>query len=200
MREMLKMVVVLAILSSFSGGLLAFLKDGTKDRIENQELELVKGPAVRSILDGCLNDPVSDRIKITDGDTQRSIFVGIFGDVANTVAFEVFGNGFADKFGMIVGVNTNNDKIVGVGITTHKETPGLGANAKDDPKFVAQFKEIDISSNNIMVTNDGGQINALSGATITSRAVCAALVNAGKKYSELKPQFTEKLKTFTIEN
>ncbi len=197
MREMLKMVVVLAILSSFSGGLLAALRDGTKERIENQELELVKGPAVRTILDGCSNDPVADRIKIMDGNTETSVFVGVFDDSANTVAFETFGNGFADKFGMIVAVNTDNDSIIGVGITTHKETPGLGANAKDDPKFAAQFKKLDISSNDIMVTNDGGRISALSGATITSRAVCAAVVNAGEKYSELKPQFTEKLKNFS---
>jgi electron transport complex protein RnfG len=50
MREMIKMVVVLTVLSSFSGGLLAALRDGTKDKIENQQLEFVKGPAIRKIL------------------------------------------------------------------------------------------------------------------------------------------------------
>ena len=47
MREMIKMVVVLTVLCCLSGGLLASLRDSTKDRIENQQLEFVKGPAMK---------------------------------------------------------------------------------------------------------------------------------------------------------
>ena len=93
MQEMIKMVVVLTILSSLSGGLLAALKDGTKERIENQELELVKGPALRIILGGASNDVVADRFKIMDGETERSVFVGKFDGKANTVAFETWTDG-----------------------------------------------------------------------------------------------------------
>ncbi len=197
MREVFKMIIVLAILSSFSGGLLAALKDGTKEKIENQELELVKGPAIRSLLHGCSNDPVSDRIKINDENKDESIFVGVYDGRPTTIAFETIGTGFADKFGVMVAVNIENDKIIGVGITTHKETPGLGANAKDDPKFTAQFKNINVSTGDILLSKDGGHISALSGATITSRAVCTAVTNAGKKYIRLKSQFTEKLLSFS---
>jgi electron transport complex protein RnfG len=192
MGEMIKMVVVLTILSSFSGGLLAALKDGTKERIENQELNLVKGPAVRQILEGSSNDPVADRIKIKIGDKEETIFVGVFDGKANTVAFETTGKGFADKFGLMVAVNTDEDKIVGIGVTTHKETPGLGANAKENPSFAAQFKGLPIDQP-IKVTTDGGSINALSGATITSRGVCAATTEALKLYSEIKPQLLEQV-------
>ena len=64
MREMIKMVVVLVILSSFSGGLLAAVRNSTKDKIELQQLTFVKGPAIKSILEGASNDPIVDRFNI----------------------------------------------------------------------------------------------------------------------------------------
>jgi len=196
MSEMIKMVVVLTILSSVSGGMLSFIKDSTKERIENQELELVKGPAVRKILEGVSNDPIADRFKLKDGDTEKSFFVGILDGKPQGIVFEVSGKGYGDKFGMMVGVNITDDKIIGIGVTTHKETPGLGANAKDDPSFAAQFKGLLISSP-IKVTNDGGGINAISGATITSRAVCEAATLSGELYKRLKPELKEKIKEIT---
>lgn len=196
MKDMIKMVVVLTILSAIAGGGLAALKDGTKDRIENQELQLVKGPAVMTILEGAGNNPVTDRFKVLDGELERSIFVGIFDGEANTIAFEVEGKGFADKFGLMVGINIMDDKIVGIGVTTHKETPGLGANAKDDPAFAKQFKGLS-ASDTLSTTKDGGSINAISGATITSRGVCAAATDALAVYGRLKPQIAEKITQFS---
>ena len=98
--------------------------------------------------------------------------------------------------GLMVGVNIKDDKIIGVNVTTHSETPGLGSKAKDNPDFVTQFKGFSIIDP-IKVTNDSGRINAMSGATITSRAVCAAATDAGKIYKQLKPQLVEKLQGFT---
>jgi Na+-translocating ferredoxin:NAD+ oxidoreductase subunit G len=196
MQEMIKMVVVLTILSSLSGGLLAALKDGTKERIENQELELVKGPALRVILEGASNDVVSDRFKIMDGETERSVFVGKFDGNANTVAFETETNGFADKVGLLVAFNVTDDKLVGMGVTTHKETPGLGARAKTDTAFAQQFKGLP-ATEPVKVTQDGGNINALGGATITSRGVCAGVSQAIEIYKKLKPTVVEKLKDFS---
>lgn len=195
MRELIKMVVVLTVLAAFSGGLLAGLRNGTAAQIEKQQLEFVKGPAIKKILEGVSNDPISDRFKISDGDMERSFFVGKFDGKAKMVAFESFGKGFAGEVGLMVGINLETDKIVGIGVTTHSETPGLGAMAKDDPGFVAQFKGFSITEP-IKVTNDGGQVNAISGATITSRAVCAAATDAGKVYQKLKPQVSEKIKEF----
>lgn len=196
MREMIKMVVVLTILSSFSGGLLAALKDGTKEKIENQELELVKGPALRDILEGADNDVVADRFKIEDNEVERDVFVGVFEGKANTVAFETEANGYGDKIGLIVAFNVEEDKLAGVGVTTHKETPGLGAMAKDDPAFSKQFAGLP-ATDPVKVTQDGGGINALGGATITSRAVCTGTSNAIEIYQQLKPTLVEKLKAFS---
>jgi len=195
MREMIKMIVVLTVLSVFSGGLLAAVRNGTKDKIENQQLQFVKGPAISTIFEGAANNPLSDRFKLKDDGTERSFFVGVFDGKADAVAFESFGKGFGGELGVMVGVNTKDDKIIGVGITTMSETPGVGTRAKTDPTFAAQFKGMPVEEQ-FKVKADGGQVDAVSGATFTSRGVSDALTDAGKIYKRLKPQLVEKLKSF----
>jgi len=195
MREMIKMVVVLTLLCTFSGGLLAAIRGGTKEKIEYQQLKFVKGPAIKAILEGSSNDPIVDRFKIKDGKIERSFFVGIFDGKASAVAFESFGKGFGGDIGLMVGVNIEDDNIIGAGVTTHNETPGVGSRAKSDPGFAAQFKGLSIKDT-FKVKTDGGQVDAVSGATVTSRGVTVAATGAGKIYKKLKPQIAEKLKTF----
>ena len=193
MREMLKMVVVLTVLSCFSGGLLAYIRNGTQERIDNQVLEFVKGPAVRTIFEGASNNPITDRFTIKDGDTERTFFVGVLNGEPRGVAFETFGKGYGGDVGLMVGIDVKDNKLLGVGVTTHGETPGMGAKAKSDPSFVAQYKGLSIEKS-IKVTQDGGSINAISGATITSRAVSAATTEAGEIYQKLKPQLEDQIK------
>ncbi|MBW1725191.1 MAG: RnfABCDGE type electron transport complex subunit G [Deltaproteobacteria bacterium] len=195
MRDLVIMVVVLTVLSAFSGGLLSGLRNATAARIEIQQLKFVKGPAIKSILKGVSNDPIADRFTLQDGDMVRKFFVGKFDDKANTVVLESSGKGYSGDVGLMVAVNMEDDTIVGAAVTTHSETPGLGAMAKDNPSFVSQFKGLPIEET-FKVTNDGGKVNAMSGATITSRAVCAAATQTGRIYQKLKPQLSEKLKEF----
>ncbi len=190
------MLIVLTILATLSGGLLAAIRDNTKDRIENQVLEFVKGPAVRSILEAATNDPITDRFQIKDGDVERTFFVGVIDGEPRAVTLETFGKGgYGGDVGLMVGIDTQDDQLIGVGVTTHAETPGMGAKAQTDPSFAAQFKELSLEEP-VKVTGDGGSINAISGATLTSRAVCSATNDAIKIYEKLKPQLTEKLKEF----
>ena len=196
MGEMIKMVVVLTFLSSFSGGLLAYVKENTAERIENQVLQLVKGPTVRGIFKDAENDPLADRFSIEHDKIKLDFFVAKIDGKIQTVAFETSGKGYGGDVGLIVAVDVATDKIYGVGVTTHTETAGLGSMAKDDPSFAAQFAGQPILES-IKVSGDGGMINALSGATITSRAVCAAASQAGETYKSLKPEIEEKLKAFT---
>ena len=195
MREIIKMIVVLTVLSAFSGGLLAAVRGGTKEKIEYQQLVFVKGPAIRGILEGCSNDPIIDRFKIKDGDIERSFFVGVFDGKADTVTFESFGKGFGGDIGLMVGVNINDDKIIGMSVTTHSETPGIGSKAKTDPKFSNQFKGLS-AVEPCKVKPDGGEIDAMSGATVTSKGVCGGVTEAGNIYKRLKPQIAEKIKEF----
>jgi Na+-translocating ferredoxin:NAD+ oxidoreductase subunit G len=194
MGEMIKMVVVLTVLSVISGGGLSWLKDFTGPKIENQVMNLVKGPAIRQMLKEADNDPVEDRFKIKDGEEERNIFVGVFGGKPDTVVIESTANGFADKVGMVVAIDMTNATLRGVAVTTHKETPGLGARAKDDPTFVAQFagKPLTVP---VKVSQDGGNISAMSGSTVTSRAVCVGVTKAIETYDRLKPQLEDKIKS-----
>jgi len=195
MREMIKMIVVLTILSSFSGGLLAAVRNGTKDKIELQQLTFVKGPAIKTILEGASNDPIVDRFKIEYEGGTASFFVGVFDGQASKVAFESAGKGFGGDLGLMVGVDVNEDKIVGVGVTTHSETPGIGDKAKTDPSFTNQFKGMALMDT-FQVKADGGELDAITGATITSRGVVFGVTEAGALYKTLKPQILAKLKEF----
>jgi electron transport complex protein RnfG len=195
MREMIKMIIVLTILSCFSGGVLAYLRNSTQDRIDNQVLEFVKGPAIRTIFEGASNNPIADRFTLKDGDVERTFFVAVYNGDPKGVAFETSGKGFGGDVGVMVGINVEDDKLLGVSVTTHSETPGMGARAKTDPNFVSQFKGLSVKEP-FKVTADGGSINALSGATITSRAVSAATTDADKIYEKLKPEIDDKLKAF----
>ncbi|MCP4368156.1 MAG: RnfABCDGE type electron transport complex subunit G [Deltaproteobacteria bacterium] len=195
MREMIKMVVVLTVLCTFSGGLLAAIRSGTKDKIEYQQLKFVKGPAIKAILEGASNDPIVDRFKLKDGNIERSFFVGVFDGKASAIAFESFGKGFGGDIGLMVAVNLDDDNIVGVGVTTHSETPGVGSRAKTDPGFAAQFKGLSIKDA-FKVKTDGGQVDVVSGATVTSRGVTVAATEAGNIYKKLKPEIAKKLKKF----
>jgi electron transport complex protein RnfG len=196
MREMIKMVIVLTLLATFSGSLLAAIHSKTKDRITNQILKFVKGPAIRKIFKEASNDPIVDRFDIKDGDETRSFFVGVFEGEPRAVAFETFGKGgYGGEVGLMVGIDVKEDKLVGVGVTTHAETPGMGAKAETDPSFAAQFEDLSLEDP-FKVTQDGGTINTISGATLTSRAVSLAATEASGIYQKLKPQIEEKLKNF----
>ncbi len=195
MREMIRLLVVIAVFSAVSGGLLAAIQNGTRDRIEYQQLKFVKGPTIQQILEGSSNDPLVDRFKLPDGKEERSFFVGVFDGKANIVALEAFGKGFDGDIGVIVAVNVENDEIVGIGVTTHSETPGVGSRVKTDPSLSEQFKGLPIKEP-FKVKADGGQIDAISGATVSSRGVCGAVVDSAEIYMRLKRDIIEKLKAF----
>ena len=92
-------------------------------------------------------------------------------------AVEVTPSGFNGTVTMMVGVD-NTGKVLGISVVNHTETAGLGAEAASQgaagTAFRSQFTGM---SGSVSVTKDGGQVDALTGATITSRAVCTG-VNA----------------------
>jgi len=194
MKEMIKMVVVLTILSVLSGGGLAALRENWQEDIEKQQLKFVKGPAIMAVLPGVSNDPTEKRFKLNPGTKEeRRFFVGIK-DGKKEVAFETTGKGFGGDIGIMIGVDPETDKILGIGVTTHSETPGLGSRAKSEPAFTDQFKGKSLLEPQ-KVKTDGGQIDALSGATVTSRGVAQGVTDGGAVYKSLKPQIIEQLKS-----
>ena len=95
----------------------------------------------------------------------------------NGYAVEVTPSGFDNTITMMVGVG-NDGNVTGISIISHTETAGLGAVAAATTTAGAAFRDQFVGLNGtVSVTKDGGQVEAITSATITSRAVCAG-VNA----------------------
>ena len=96
---------------------------------------------------------------------------------ANGYAVEVTPSGFDNTITMMVGVD-NEGNVSGISIISHTETAGLGAVAAATTSAGEAFRSQFVDPNGtVSVTKDGGQVEAITSATITSRAVCAG-VNA----------------------
>ena len=92
-------------------------------------------------------------------------------------AVEVTPGGLDNTITMMVGVDTEG-KVLGISIISHTETAGLGAVAAAGTPAGEAFRgEFVGASGSVSVTKDGGDVEAITGATITSRAVCVG-VNA----------------------
>ena len=96
---------------------------------------------------------------------------------ANGYAVEVCPTGFDNTITMVVGVD-NEGKVMGISVVSHTETKGLGEVAAAGTPKGAAFREQFVGvSESVSVTKDNGTIDAITGATITSRAICVG-VNA----------------------
>lgn len=82
---------------------------------------------------------------------------------------EVQPKGFGGTLTLIVGINADGT-VAGAKVTSHSETPGLGAKSQSDPTWITQYAG-QVADGQLAVSKDGGTINAITGATITSRAV-----------------------------
>ncbi len=81
-----------------------------------------------------------------------------------------------------------------MGVTTFRETPGVGARVKTEPSFASQFKGLPFVEP-VKLKSEGGRIDALSGATVSSRGVVTGVAAASEVYRRLKPEITEKMKS-----
>ena len=88
-------------------------------------------------------------------------------------------------------VDLESNNIFGVRITQHKETPGVGTRAAE-PSYLAKYNKLDIDKD-IKLSKDGGQIDAVSGATRTSTAVADGVNKAAKFVLENKDEITKKI-------
>jgi len=184
MKEIIKMLVVLTLICAVCGFLLAGVKSATQERIEEQILLNVMGPAVSKVLKGSTNDLIKDRKKITIDGQDIVVFVGLKDNKPWALAYEVKGKGFGGDVGVVVGFDLSTNNLTGIGITTHKETPGVGARVKED-LFTNNFND-KATNLNFKIKKDDGIIDAVSGATISSRAVCSAVISGIKLYNEIK--------------
>ena len=177
MNELSKMVLVTTVICAFSATLLGSLKHGLKDRIEAQEDIYIRGPAIHALLNGCPNDPLADKITLSAGDEKVDLYPWIEEGKVRRVAFERKGSGgYGGDVVVMTAIDLESDKIFGVQVTQHKETPGVGTRAMEENYLMKYFKlSLDKP---IALKKNGGSIDAVSGATKTSKGIADAVNHA----------------------
>mgnify|MGYP002624103392 CR=1 FL=1 len=95
--------------------------------------------------------------------------------------------GFGGNLSLMVGV-TPDGVVYNTSVLSHSETPGLGAKCTSDGKFMDQWKGFNPAVKKLIVKKDGGDVDAITASTITSRAYALAVANALKMYNEIAGQ------------
>lgn len=168
----LKLAITLLVIAAVVSGLLGLTNYITADRIAQ-----INAEKTAKSMQEVLPADAYDEIAYT-GTEANVAAVYRAGDMGLVV--EVTPGGFGGAIDMVVGIGTDGT-VTGVSIINMSETSGLGANAaKED--FRAQFAG---KSGELAVSKDGGEIDALTGATITSRAVTSGVNTALRVYGEL---------------
>ena len=182
----LRVIVVLVLIAFISAFLLAYVNKVTSGPIEeNKKAETKK--AIGIVLSGlkdytCPENPVEAKIdnspvKYFPARTTDSSIVGY--------AIVVKGpNGFSGDFDLMVGLNAQGT-IIDTYVLDHKETPGLGDGMKKEG-FRKQFQGRNLDNTKWSVKKDGGDIDAITAATITSRAFTRGVYRALLLFRKLK--------------
>ena len=192
MNNNLKMILVLFCVCVFSAFSLSFLYTYTKPKIEKNKI--LKEQKLKTQLIPNAENFVSKEIK------NFGIVEECYDKSQNLLGILLKSScrGYGGDIEYIVGITAEiNPKILSLKILSHKETPGLGANVEKE-KFLSQFK--DKNSQEIVLKKDNplGKIDAISGATITSRAITSSLRNLLEK-EELKEYLKSKEKKIVPE-
>lgn len=110
---------------------------------------------------------------------------------SNVVGFAVKSQtkkGYSGNITLMVGL-TPTFEVIGVSVLSHAETPGLGSKMVDEGNpLITSIERQSLESFDLRVKKDGGEVDALSGATVTSRAYCDAI---GRGYGALVAQLKE---------
>jgi Na+-translocating ferredoxin:NAD+ oxidoreductase subunit G len=196
-KEIIKLSVVTLIFCLVAGGLLALTNHVTKSKIEQVKKDILVS-SLRRVLPPCDNNPMEDAVTLSANGKDWTFYIARKSGQYAGVAFRCVSNkGYAGDIGLLVGVN-NENRIFGIEVLDCNETPGLGTKIKN-PAFIDLFRKDDTSSTKwLAVKQDGGTIDSITGATISSRAVCEAtrtgldVLNANRDKIMAGPADTDK--------
>ncbi len=93
-------------------------------------------------------------------------------------------SGFGGILTLMVGI-ASDGTVHNTAVLSHSETPGLGAKCTTDENFMSQFRGLDPSVKTLAVKKDGGDLDAITASTITSRAYALAVSNAVNVFKQL---------------
>ena len=180
---LINMVVALLVITAVSGGLLGLVYGMTKDTIA--EVDQKKNAAAIAEVLG--TDENSKLETVTIDDLTYNLAYDAQGNLLGA-AVKTFSNaGFSGRIELMVGLLADGT-INKVSVLQQSETPGLGANMVN-PKFKDQFDGKNPASFKLSVTKDGGDVDAITAATISSRAFSEAVQLAYDGFEANKNQF-----------
>jgi electron transport complex protein RnfG len=188
MRSTVRLIAALTFTCAISALALAVINGLTEEPIaEQKRLAIMR--AVQEVLPSFDNDPAEETVTITLQEDEVgardtvTVYLGTLKGQITGVAFQTFGEGYGGLIFIMVGIDLEG-RISGLKILEHQETPGLGAKI-EEPAFRDQFKgksldDSKLVNGNLAVKKDGGDLDALTGATISPRGVAQA-ASAGLK-------------------
>jgi len=191
------MFFTLFIISLISSALLSFVYIKTKLPIE-KSLELKKNLAIKKVIPDFNNSPDKNFVKypvkkFLKRDTitidTLIIYIAKLNDSITGYAVETFTNeGFNGKIKLMVGFLPDGT-INKIEVIEQNETPGLGDKIiKSKSNFSLQFEGKNPQNFKLFVKKDGGNVDAITAATITSRAFCDAVRTAYEGFLFVKKQ------------
>lgn len=175
------LALVLFLITFITALLLGFVNQVTAPQIAKNN-EATRAAAMAEIIpDADFVEADPSEVPAPDKETPaiQNIYEAQQGGETVGYCMEVLPSGFGGTLTVVVGINMDGT-VAGAKVTSHAETPGLGAKAQADPTWIVQFAG-QAADGSLAVTKDGGTINSITGATITSRAVTLA-VNTAAAY------------------
>jgi len=193
--KLIRLALVLGVITCVAGAALAYIHQITLDPIEYAKVSQVKAPAVAEVFASIQfdNDPVKDRQNIVVGKDKRGRDVAIYvfpakkNDEVVAVAIETFGVGYNKDLGVMTAIAVGDEgeyEIISIAITSHSETPGKG-DAVEKAGFRDQFKRFSAGE-----AVDSGQIDAISGATMSTNGVIEAINAAIEIFNQNRSDLT----------
>ena len=171
--NLLNMVVVLGVTCLVCSGVLAGAYALTKDPINAAAAEKTN-QAIGEVLPH-FTETSYEAVDL-EGKTYH-YYKATEGDKLIGYAVESSVVGFGGPLSLMVGV-TADGVVYNTSVLSHSETPGLGAKCTTDAKFISQWKGFNPAEKKLAVKKDGGDVDAITASTITSRAYTAAVANA----------------------
>lgn len=179
------MALILTIVAGISALILAYVHETTKGPIQKAK-DLREMQAVAEVIaEKFDNNPFAEKTVITaaDGNGRLELYPTRLNGIINGMAIKTYTNkAFGGRMELIVGFSLDG-RLTGYKVIDHKETPGLGTKVIEE-KFSSQFRNIYPSYMNFKVRQDGGDIDAVTAATISSRAVIDAVQRAIDAYNK----------------
>lgn len=214
------MLLSLLFICLLAAGLLAKMNDMTKAPIADAKA-LKLEEAIKDVVPEFDNNPVDESYKVaTDAGDSLLVYPARKGDEIVGFAVNSYSdNGFSGNIQVMVGFDTENT-VVNYAVLSHAETPGLGSQMVDwfkpqvqkisliEKLFGFEMKQVEAESSiigknpettNLEVKSRGGDIDAISASTITSRAFLEAVNKAYAAYTQSE-NYTSTGATIKIDN